>query len=375
MRFLHTSDWQLGMTRHFLSKEAQARFTQARFDAIRNIARIATEQRCAFVVVAGDVFESNQVDRQTVHRALEALREVKVPVLLLPGNHDPLDAATVYRSTSFLGKRPDSVRVIEDSEPIRVVDGVEVVGAPWTSKRPLEDLLAGALRGLPPADGTIRIAIGHGAVDTLSPDGSSPSRIIVAAAEEALSQHRVHYIALGDRHSMTEVGSLRRIWYSGAPEPTDYDEVKPGFVLIVDADHDSCTVTDVRTGTWRFEEWPEVPVTSPDDIEIVRQRIEAVPDKERTVLKARLKGALPLRLDTTLRAVLNHGRDLLAALELREEEYAVVPEGKDFEALAFSGFVRTTAEELMTKAKAEGPGAAEARDALALLIRLAVGEA
>lgn len=362
------------MTRHFLSKEAQGRFSQARFDSIRSIARVAAEEQCAFVVVAGDIFESNQVDRQTVHRALEALREFRVPVLLLPGNHDPLDAATVYRSTSFLGKRPDNVHVIEDSQPIRVVDGVEVVGAPWTSKRPLDDLLARVLRGLPPAGGTLRVAVAHGAVDTLSPDGSSPSRIIVAAAEEALSQRQVHYVALGDRHSVTEVGSSRRIWYSGTPEPTDYDEVKPGFVLVVDADRESCSVTEVATGTWRFTEWPEISATSPEDIESVRQRIEALPDKERTVLKARLKGALSLRLDATLRAVLDHGRDLLAALEVREADYVVVPEGQDFEALAFSGFVRATAEELMTKAKAEGSSAGEARDALALLIRLTVGE-
>jgi len=41
IRFLHTSDWQLGMTRSFLSEEAQARYTQARFDAIRTMGRIA----------------------------------------------------------------------------------------------------------------------------------------------------------------------------------------------------------------------------------------------------------------------------------------------------------------------------------------------
>ena len=84
MRFLHTSDWQLGMTRRFLSEEAQARF-----DAIRTIGRIAREKQCQFMLVCGDSFESNQMDRKTVARAIEALKEVSVPVYLLPGNHDP----------------------------------------------------------------------------------------------------------------------------------------------------------------------------------------------------------------------------------------------------------------------------------------------
>ena len=42
-RFLHTGDWQLGMTRHFFSEGVQERFAQSRFDAIRKLGRIAKE--------------------------------------------------------------------------------------------------------------------------------------------------------------------------------------------------------------------------------------------------------------------------------------------------------------------------------------------
>ena len=40
MRFLHTADWQIGMTRHYLDAEAQARFGAARIDAIRRIGAV-----------------------------------------------------------------------------------------------------------------------------------------------------------------------------------------------------------------------------------------------------------------------------------------------------------------------------------------------
>lgn len=73
MKFLHTADWQLGMTRHFLRAEAQARFSQARLDAVRSIGQLAVEEGCEFVVVCGDVFESNQVDRQVLARAFDAM--------------------------------------------------------------------------------------------------------------------------------------------------------------------------------------------------------------------------------------------------------------------------------------------------------------
>jgi hypothetical protein len=43
-RFLHGADWQLGMTRHFLEGEAQARFTAARIEVIGTIGALA--RRC-----------------------------------------------------------------------------------------------------------------------------------------------------------------------------------------------------------------------------------------------------------------------------------------------------------------------------------------
>ncbi len=114
IRFLHTSDWQLGMTRHFFTEGTQERFSQARFDAIRTMGRVAKDENCQFMLVSGDAFESNQVDRKTVARALEALKEVPVPVFILPGNHDPLNAASVYRSSTFIERKPPHVNVIEN---------------------------------------------------------------------------------------------------------------------------------------------------------------------------------------------------------------------------------------------------------------------
>ena len=119
IRFLHTSDWQLGMTRHFFSEGAQERYNQARFDVIRTLGRIAEEEKCQFMAVCGDAFESNQVERKTVARALEALKEVPVPVYILPGNHDPLNEVSVYRSSVFTQEKPAHVHLLDDSTAIQ----------------------------------------------------------------------------------------------------------------------------------------------------------------------------------------------------------------------------------------------------------------
>lgn len=128
-RFVHTADWRLGMTRHFLSSESQARYSQARIDAVADIGRVVAERNCEFVVVSGDVFETSRVSRQVVARACEAMATIPVPVLLLPGNHDPLDAGSVYTSDYFTGRQPSNVRVLTGDDIERPVSGVEVTHA------------------------------------------------------------------------------------------------------------------------------------------------------------------------------------------------------------------------------------------------------
>ena len=71
VKFLHTADWQIGMARHYLDQDAQARFSAARLDAIEQMATLAVNEQCEFVVVCGDVFESNQVQRQVLVRSFE----------------------------------------------------------------------------------------------------------------------------------------------------------------------------------------------------------------------------------------------------------------------------------------------------------------
>ena len=76
VKFLHSSDLQIGMTRWFLSEEAQARFDDDRIRAIEKMGEVARAHDCEFIVLAGDVFEHNSLEQRTTGRALEALRSL-----------------------------------------------------------------------------------------------------------------------------------------------------------------------------------------------------------------------------------------------------------------------------------------------------------
>ena len=369
MRFLHTSDWQLGMTRRFLSEEAQARYTQARSDAIRTMGRIAKEKQCQFMLVCGDSFESNQVDRKTVARAIEALKEVTVPVYLLPGNHDPLNAASVYRSSTFIEKKPAHVHIIENTAPVQVGEGFELAGAPWLSKRPNGNPIVDLLNALPPAGSIKRICVGHGIIDIFTPDKEAENVIAVSKLEAAISEGKVHFIALGDRHSLTKAGSGDRIWYSGTPESTDFREDHSGFCQIVTMDADHVTTEEVKIGQWSFiEEF--VDLNTNDDVESLRKKLEDIPNRERSVVQLVLKGSLTLSLHGVLQNHILAARDVLAGSVINEDDLLVIPNDTDFTNLGFSGFADATVKRLRDKIDQGGPEGTVARDAFMLLLRL-----
>ena len=369
VRFLHSADWQLGMTRHFLIGEAQARFSAARLDVIERMGNLAVDEGCQFVVVCGDVFESNQVERQVLMRAFEKMAAFpQVTFYLLPGNHDPLDASSIYRSKSFTTHQPQNVSVLDGSTPVVAVPNVELIPAPWPNKHPTIDLVGAACEELGPSR-VIRIAVGHGAIDAMSPDANDPKLISLSRLEGRIEAGLVHYVALGDRHSTTDVGSTNRVWYSGAPEPTDYNEIDPGNVLVVDLEADRINVEPKRLGTWKFvtSDWQ---LGNEEDVDSLKDWFSSITNKDVTVVKLALVGQISLAQKVRLDGILEHSSELLAALETWESrgDLAVIPDDLDFERLNFSGFAHEALLELSEIAES-GEESIAARDALALLYR------
>ena len=377
MRFVHTADWQLGMTRHFLAGEAQPRYSAARRDAVAGLGALAAEVGAEFVVVAGDVFEDNQLAPQVISQSLEAMRAIGIPVYLLPGNHDPLDASSVYTSALFTAECPADVKVLDRPGVHEVRPGLQIVAAPWRSKRPTTDLVVDVLDGLP-ADGVTRVLVAHGGVDVLDPDPTKPMLIRLAGLEEAVARGAVHYVALGDKHSLTEVGSTGRVWYSGSPEVTNYDDVEsdPGHVLVVDLDESDSrrpvTVEARKIGRWRLSTLGRQ-VDNSRDIADLDLNLDLMPDKDRTVLRLALIGSLTVTDRAALDACLDKYSRLFASLRVWDShsDLAVIPADGEFTGLGIGGFAAAAVEELVETARTgDAETAGDAQAALALLLRL-----
>ncbi|QHN34819.1 MULTISPECIES: metallophosphoesterase family protein [Gordonia] len=377
--FVHTADWQIGMTRHYLDAEAAHSYAAARREAITRIGAVARETGAEFIVVSGDVFEDHRVADRTIRQTMDVLAACGVPVYLLPGNHDTADPASVYRSRAFVDACPANVTVLSADGVVRVREGIELVPAPWAHKHPLTDLVNKQIeRAGGNEHGVIRIVVGHGGVDTIVP-GDDPALISVDALERAVESGLVDYVALGDRHSVTDVGGGGRIWYSGAHEVTNFDhiEAEPGHVLAVTlrraGDRRDIEVTPHRVGEWSFRSISR-DIAGADDVEALRAELEAIADKTRVVVQLGLVGSLTIAENAVLEEMLEQFRDRFAALVpwTKNDDLTVVGAESDIESLGVAGYAAEAAHELLGIADSSDDESAQAaRDALALLRRLA----
>lgn len=369
--FIHTADLQLGMRRHVFNADTQGRFTQDRIDVITTLMDTADTQDAQFVVVAGDMFDDNLVDKQTVRRALDAFhRAPTIPVFILPANHDPLDPASVYLTDTFQNHCPKHVTVLTDTTEHKVTDGVTVVGAPWRTRKhatnPLTEL-AGTLTD----HDHIRIVVAHGGVDTAGGAYDAVTNVLFQKDLDALIHaQKAQYVALGDRHSTTQVGDTKRVWFSGAPEATSPRETDPGNVLAVTLNRDDITVTPIRVGRWQFVNHI-AEVDSDTAIErFITWLNDPTRDRARTVLRVSLTGVVTLAQHARLMAALDDANDVYASLNRweRHDTLTVAPDDNDFDAMNLAGFVADAFDELRRDADTDPVAAG----ALALMYQLAL---
>jgi hypothetical protein len=227
----------------------------------------------------------------------------------------------------------------------------------------------------PAAEGTIRIAVAHGQLDSLSADRHHPATISAERVRAALRDNKIHYLALGDRHSLTDCDDSGRIWYSGTPVATDFNETDPNQVLVADASvgiDPRAQVTPVIVGRWQFEQLHET-INNQRDIERLESTLNGFRNKERIVVRLVLDGALKLEESVALNSLIDAKRGLFASLRLHEQlsSITVLPDVIDIDALTLSGYARSAWDELAQCAMGRDAQAQVATDALALFYRLA----
>jgi len=284
--FLHTGDWQIGKPFASIADLAkQARVQQERIECIRRIGDLARRRRAAFVVVAGDLFDSPSPTNATVAAALGAIASIEVPVYAIPGNHDHGGHDSLWEQPFFKREHrrlAANFHLIGEPEPVTVEVGgddgrpVAVVLLPCPLRRRHEaDDPTAWIRGLDFAAfaDRPRIVIAHGSTTVFTLGGSAvgsgglvgPGSSTRADEEEPavssvntlaldrLPIAELDYLALGDWHGFLAAGP--KAYYSGTPEIDRFPKPgqRPGHVAVVTAARGAePRVETVTTGRFRW---------------------------------------------------------------------------------------------------------------------------
>ena len=90
VKFIHTSDWQIGKVFCFVDNATMGLLQEARLRSISRLGELAGEHGAAHILVAGDVYDMETLSPRSLNQPLERMRGFSsVRWHLLPGNHDP----------------------------------------------------------------------------------------------------------------------------------------------------------------------------------------------------------------------------------------------------------------------------------------------
>jgi DNA repair exonuclease SbcCD nuclease subunit len=292
LKLLHTADWHLGKRYPSFPEETGKRLMRARLDVVDGILDLAVRRGVDAVLCAGDLFDVPDPSPDWWRGLAEKLKrrasDRMPPVFLLPGNHDPLTADSVWSSGHpFRVGLPAWVHIV-DRDDFEWPLGPEATlfARPCRSRAGQSDP-ALALPARPAGDRGIRVGCVHGT--TFDIPGYEMNFPI---CQDAGQQRGLDYLAIGDTHAFRDVNA-HLPWpavatvYPGAPEPTAFDEHGAGNVAIVGLfPHGRRpTVQAQRVAAWT---WREVVCESLGDL----RAILAIPDLERHVLRVKLAFAV-----------------------------------------------------------------------------------
>lgn len=367
VRFVHTADLQIGKPFNWAGDRAQSKLRDEREEVVSRIGEVAREQEADFILVAGDLFDDNNVEDDVVSRTCQRLSASDVPVLILPGNHDFAGGpACVYRRDPFDARRPDHVTVLDDATP-HGVKGTDAVVLPAPVQRhnergdPTEHLTPEF--GRDEAENAVRIGLAHGGVqDFGSADASS--RIAPDRAQQA----DLDYLALGDWHGCKQINE--RTWYSSTPEPDSFKQNDPGYTLVVEIEEHgaSPSVDRVDTSTYTWIRKTEV-LQSEEDLAALERWFETLKDPLNTLVRLEIDGTLSLDAMQQLEELKQELEDLALFVRHRGE---VRPHATDDEidAIATDGYLREAVDRLRSAASRADNDGKTAERALQLLYQL-----
>jgi len=215
--FLHLADLHLGLRISKLEKAAD-KIREARFVALDNALKIAAEKEVQFIIIAGDLFDDNEISLNDIRRTYNNLQRKPFKVFILPGNHDPYRPGSIWYRQPWTNWESSSIHLLTEKKPIVAMEKVAIFPCPVTKKSsftdPTEWIETDNIK-----QEMIRIGVAHGSVMDRNylhlPKDDHP------IALNAPEKKGLDYLALGHWHTTKiyrDRENITRMAYAGTHE-------------------------------------------------------------------------------------------------------------------------------------------------------------
>jgi Calcineurin-like phosphoesterase len=348
MKFLHTADWQIGMKALHIGV-GSARVRETRIETAARVIEVARAEEAEFVLVAGDTFESNAIDRGVVQRIGDILARFGGPVFILPGNHDPRGVGSVWEHSVWSSH--SNLHVLGEAEPVELPSGIlypcPISAASSKSKDdPTTWIPCGPRSGF-------RIGVAHGTVE-----GNPAIEPCLPIPRETATRRQLDYLALGHWHSTATYANsdgVVTMAYCGTHEATSFGERDSGNVLVVEIPEPGAK-PDVRAISVGALSWKIIQecMTAPGQLTQIRTAIETIPASPPALVQVRLSGLLFAdeapeigRIEEILHSRFLHGR-------IEVNNLVPAPTDDNWITSLPRGFLRNAASKLSDLANSNG---------------------
>jgi DNA repair exonuclease SbcCD nuclease subunit len=196
---VHTSDLHLG-----------THGERDDLEVLRLVLATAAQVSAGAVLLAGDIFDTNRLPLSVIERVARILADAAMPVVILPGNHDPATADSAYRKGG-LGD-PPNVHVLGvtcDDATVLPALNLEIVGRAHMDYVDMMPLVTPATRAM-----RHQVVMAHGHFVRAEYDLHRSWLVL----ESDIDATRADYVALGHWELSARVGSGEvEAHYSGSP--------------------------------------------------------------------------------------------------------------------------------------------------------------
>ena len=306
VKIIHAADFHLDSAFGALGEEQARQRRQESRELIGRLVDWANEHGVELLLLAGDLFDSDDIYSQTGEDLALALGRFSGQVVVAPGNHDYYDPAGAYGKILW----PENVHVFRSDklEAVKLPRCECVVwGAAFTAPAVADGSVLDGFTA--PDDGWTHLLVLHGDL------GSRDSRYRPLTAEQ-LEKTGVDYAALGHQHACTGVQRAGKTAYAycGCIEGRGFDELGEKGFLCGTVEPGAARLQFVPFGRRRYEIL-SVDVTDTEPLAAISARLPR--DTERDIYRIMLTGETetPVRLDWLQREL----ADRFYALELRDQ--------------------------------------------------------